>query len=491
MAFTNEEESGVKQMLAAFQSAKRINELPWATGRLTDMSVPVQDESGETRRMNLAEAVETASNPIAGRYWDESNASPVAAGYYGSLSALKELPQKMGLGRYLVTDDRVRHKLDPTDSTRYEDGRPAKLDGSHGQCIWGWNAHYYTTWKEGHNTVETITFQPIPGKNSIFVPEGGISWLSAGVIDRTEQKLCSIISTDERYRGGNGSVLSAYINLADDAPQKTMLGMPVTAYPYGDFSTLARKRGEGWEACWYVARAVVEYTMRIILGTRNSQSAYNPNLDADGLYQGGLGYGVTMLNSVTWTEYNGCYPIVPTSVGLEKGDGVGVVEYSVTNADGTSVYVAPVPVFFGLVNPFGHLWGVVGGLVFDIGETRSLAYVAPSMYAPFSWTDTTGMLLAAELPRTEGYIKQYSTHLLVCVPTVVGSGATAATYFSDYFYTDWQSSKGFCVRLIGGTSYAGTPVGAFVTNASFETTKLQTTVSSPLCYFKTDPVMGE
>ena len=486
MAFTNEEENGVKQMLAAFQSAKRINELPWATGRLTDMSVPVQDESGETRRMNLAEAVETAGNPIAGRYWNETNARPIAAGYYGSLSALKELPKKLGLGRYLVTDDRVRRKLDPADSTRYEDGSPAKLDGSQGQCMWCWNAHYYTTWKEGSNTVEVITFQPIPGKKSVFVPAGGISWLGAGVIDRTEQKLCSVISTDERYRGGGGSVLSAYTNLADDAPQKTMLGMPATAYPYGGFSTIARKRGEGWEACWYVARAVVEYTMRIILGTRHSQSVYNPNLDANGLYQGGLGMGVTTMPD--WGSYNGYYPIVPTSVGLEKGDGVGVVEYSVTKADGTSVYVAPVPVFFGLINPFGHLWGVVGGLVFDIGETKSLAYVAPSMYAPFSWTDTTGMLLAAELPRAEGYIKKYSTHLLSCVPTEVG--ATTATYFADYFYTT-PSSPGFRVRLVGGSSYNGTYAGAFVTHAYNAATNTNATVSSPLCFFEEDPTISE
>lgn len=486
MAFTEQEENNVRAMLSAFQNAKRINELPWATGKLSDMAVPVQDESGETRRMNLAEAVETAGNPIAGRYWDETNSTPVAAGYYGSLAALKELPKKLGLGRYLVTDDRVRRKLDPADSNRYEDGSPAKLDGTQGQCMWCWNAHYYTTWKEGNRTIETITFQPIPGKKSVYVPAGGISWLSAGVIDRTEQKLCSVISTDARYRGGNGSVLSSYANLADDAPQKTMLGMAATACPYGNFSTIARKRGEGWDACWYVARAVVEYTMRIILGTRHSQSAYNSELDADGLYQGGLGSGVT--NMPNWGDYNGYHPIIPTSVGLEKGDGIGIVEYSVTKSDGTAVYTAPVPVFFGLVNPFGHLWGVCGGLVIDVGAEKTLAYVAPSLYAGFSWTDTEGMLLAAELPRAEGYIKKYSTHLLCCLPTEVG--ATTATYFADYFYTT-PSSPGFRVGLVGGSSNNGANAGAFVTYASHAATGTSADVSSPLCFFEEDPTISE
>lgn len=487
MAFTEQEENNVRAMLTAFQSAKRINELPWATGKLSDMAVPVQDESGETRRMNLAEAVETAGNPIAGRYWDETNSSPVAAGYYGSLAALKELPKKLGLGRYLVTDDRVRRKLDPADSNRYEDGSPAKLDGTQGQCMWCWNAHYYTTWKEGNRTIETITFQPIPGKKSVYVPAGGISWFNAGVIDRTEQKLCSVISTDTRYRGGNGSVLSSYANLADDAPQKTMLGMAATAFKYGDFSTIARKRGEGWDACWYVARAVVEYTMRIILGTRHSQSAYNAELDADGLYQGGLGSGVT--NMPSWGDYNGYYPIIPTSVGLEKGDGIGIVEYSVTKADGTAVYTAPVPVFFGLVNPFGHLWGVCGGLVIDVGAEKTLAYVAPSLYAGFSWTNTEGMLLAAELPRKEGYIKKYSTHLLCCLPTEVG--ATTATCFADYFYTNIVNNSGFRVRLVGGSSNFGTYAGAFVTHADGAATNTNAYVSSPLCFFEEDPTISE
>ena len=487
MAFTEQEENNVRAMLTAFQNAKRINELPWATGKLSDMAVPVQDESGETRRMNLAEAVETAGNPIAGRYWDETNSTPVAAGYYGSLAALKELPKKLGLGRYLVTDDRVRRKLDPADSNRYEDGSPAKLDGTQGQCMWCWNAHYYTMWKEGNRTIETITFQPIPGKKSVYVPAGGISWLSTGVIDRTEQKLCSVISTDARYRGGNGSVLSSYADLADDAPQKTMLGMAATAYPYGSFSTIARKRGEGWDACWYVARAVVEYTMRIILGTRHSQSAYNAELDADGLYQGGLGSGVT--NMPNWGDYNGYYPIVPTSVGLEKGDGIGIVEYSVTKGDGTAVYTAPVPVFFGLVNPFGHLWGVCGGLVIDVDAEKTLAYVAPSLYTGFSWTDTEGMLLAAELPRAEGYIKKYSTHLLCCLPTEVG--ATAATCFADYFYTNIVNNSGFRVRLVGGSSHDGTGAGAFVTTAGNAATRTDAGVSSPLCFFEADPVISE
>jgi len=343
MALNANEEEKVRQLLTAFESGKRINELDAATGSMSDMQVAVVDESGETRRMNLQEAVQTAGNPIAGRWWDETAATPTAAGYYGSLQALKELPAKLGLGRYLVTDDRKRRKLDAADSTRFDDGSPAKLDGTMGQCMWCWNAHYFTTWTEGNRRIQTVTFQPIKGKNSIYVPAGGISWIDAGVMDRTEQKLCSVISTDPRYRGGNGNALGDNYPLAADAPQKTMLGMPATALSTTAFGTYARKRGEGWEANWFVARAVVEYLFEIIMGTRNSQAAFNAELDANGLRQGGFGAGAT--NMPNWGTYNGYYPVIPTSVGLELGDGVGLVDYSVTNADGVAVYQCKVPVF--------------------------------------------------------------------------------------------------------------------------------------------------
>ncbi len=209
MAFTEQEEAKVRELLVAFENGKRINELDGATGPIGSMQIEVMDESGETRHIELERAVSESGNPIAGRWWDESNATPTAAGWFGSLSALKELPATLGLGRYLVADDRTMRKLDPTDSTRFLDGSPAALDGSMGQCMWCWSrAWYFTEWKEGNRTFWAITLKPIEGRKSYHIPVGGVSWLGAGVMDRTEQKLCSVISEDERYRGGNGTALT-------------------------------------------------------------------------------------------------------------------------------------------------------------------------------------------------------------------------------------------------------------------------------------------
>ena len=494
MAFTQEQEAGVLAMLAAFQNGKRIGDLELAQGALKDMSFEVEDETGETRRMNLKDAVEQAANPIAGRYWTDGNSTPRAGGWYGSVQALRELPAKLGLGRYLVTDDRQKRKLDPTDSTRYADGSPAALDGSQGQCMWCWNGFYANIFNEGGKKVKAVTFNaPIGNGYSCWIPAGGISWMDAAVMDRTNDKLCSVISEDEQFRGGNGSALVAgnYESApAAGSPQLTMLGMPATNLSTTAFGTKARKRGEGWEANWFVARFVVEFLFEVIMGTQHSQESFNAEKDGDGLYQGGFGAGVTDMGDAHWTAYNGHYPLLPTSVGLEAGDGVCVVDYELPDGEGGVDHTFHVPVFFGLVNAgFGHLSRWVRGLtVSQTAGEKTEVYVAPSMYAAFDPSTVTGMLKACECPQTNGYIKRKSYNRLCCMPTEVGG--SASTYHPDYFYTDGATASGLRVRFAGGGAGNGTAAGASFASANNAASNASAYYSSPLCYFEADPVVA-
>lgn len=482
-------------MLAAFNNGKRINDLPEATGALKDMQVEVMDETGETHRIELAKAVEQAGNPIAGRYWNEANSTSTAAGYYGSLSALRDLPTKLGLGRYLVTDDRKKRKLDPFDSTRYTDGSPAALDGTQGQCMWCWNGFIANIWKEGNNLVKAVTFnKPVGNGISIKIPAGGISWLGAAVMDRTNTKLCSVINPAEQYRGGGGSALNpaSYEKApAADAPQISMLGMPATNISTTNFGSYARKRGEGWEANWFVARFVVEFLLEVIMGTENVQAAFNAEKDENGLFQGGFGTGVTDMPD--WSKYNGTYPVIPTSVGLEAGDGVCLVPYSLpqtADTEGETYKTFNVPVFFGLVGAgFGHLWSWVRGLIMDAGEEKSLVYVTPSMLADYDPNTVADKILVAECPRVSGYIKRKSYQGLCCMPTEVGGSATVR--FADYFYTNVDTSKGLRVRAAGGSANGGAGAGASCAFASYTAASATAYYSAPLCYFEEDPEIPE
>lgn len=494
MALTSEQEKGLLAVLAAFQNGKRINDLAEAKGALKEMRIEVMDETGETHRMELATAVEQAANPIAGRYWNTANSTPTAAGYYGSLQALRELPTKLGLGRYLVTDDRKKRKLDPTDSTKYADGSPAALDGTQGQCMWCWNSFIANIFTEGGTLVKAITFdKPIGNGVSVRIPAGGTSWLGAGVMDRTNQKLCSVISDAEQYRGGVGSALNAssYSKApVADAKQLTMLGMPATQINTTNFGTYARKRGEGWEANWFVAQFVVEFLFEVIMGTQNSQADYKAEKDANGLYQGGFGTGVTDMPN--WDTYNGYYPVIPTAVGLEAGDGVCLVDYNLPNAEGGTFKSFKVPVFFGLMHAgYGSLWRWVRGLIMDTGEEKSEVYVSRSMFAAFDPLTVSDKIKVAECPRKEGYIKRKSYNGLCCMPTEVGASPT--TNYCDYFYTNAATSKGLRVRAAGGSAHYSAYAGAScpISYYTASTANALVNYSSPLCYFEEDPIIEQ
>ena len=498
MAFTQEQEAKLAQLLAAFENGKRINELDQATGELGAMQIEVMDETGETRRMELERAVSEAGNPIAGRWWNEDNATTKAAGWFGSLEALRKLPETLGLGRYLVADDHTMRKLDPKDSTKFEDGSPAALDGSMGQCMWCWSRPwYFTTWREGSRSYWAITLKPIEGRTSYRIPVGGTSWLGAGVMDRTENKLCSVISDSERYRGGNGSALTpanTEKRPALDTPQATMLGMAATAISTTAFGTNARKRGDGWEANWFVAQAAVEILLLVIMGDRNTQAAFKAERDADGLYQGGFGDGVTTIGWQDWADYNGNYPLVPTKVGLEMGDGTGLVPYSLPASENVDDQETPyktfnVPVFFGLVHAgYGHLWRWVRGLtISQEAGVKTEVYVAKSMAAAFDPNSVAGLKKVAECPQKEGYIKRKSFEGLCAMPTEVGG--SSATYYADYFYTNGATQTGLRVRAAGGSASLGARAGAFYVYANYAASSASAYCSSPLCFFAEDPAI--
>ena len=193
-----------------------------------------------------------------------------------------------------------------------------------------------------------------------------------------------------------------------------------------------------------------------------------------------------------WTGYNDFYPLIPTSVGLEAGDGVCLVPYSLPQTDGKegeAYHTFNVPVFFGLVHAgFGSLQRWTRGLIMDVGEEKSLVYVTPSMYANYAPNTVADKIMVAEFPRESGYIKRKSYQGLCCMPTEVGGSATIR--FADYFQTNVKNTLNLlCVRAAGGRT--DTDAGASCTLALFVSTYRDVGYTSPLCYFEEDPVIPE
>lgn len=130
----------------------------------------------------------------------------------------------------------------------------------------------------------------------------------------------SVANTNTYCRGGNNN--SSFDQYLQSDPRRTQLGKPRTSITRATMRNYASSIGahlmsyEEYKNIFYWLY-VVEYA------NFNSQDTYNPSLDDNGYSQGGLGSGVTTMNSNVWNGYNNYYPLTPCgyldSVGNNSG----------------------------------------------------------------------------------------------------------------------------------------------------------------------------
>lgn len=409
------------------------------------------------------------------RRWDMTKSTPVGEAY-GNIDYLRELPSLLGLGCYLVDKNHGRRKLDPTNHYKFATGETAKLDGSMGDYMWGWGTKwYYSWWVEGNYYYEAASLKPIPGHENYVIPVASTSALGVSVVDRENLELVSVVNNSAKYRGGTNDATK-------DSAFDSFLGQAATNLDAATFGSYARKKGDGWEAYWYAHSAVIGILFRIIFGTRNMQAAYNANKDANGLYQGGLGAGVTG----GWpASFNG-RPFLPTSVGIELGDKCGEVTAQVRNSSGNVERTYKVPVFFGLKNCFGYLgrWGR-GELINKTASGGGDIYVLPRIYSTYSMNSLSGLVKAGSIPAAAvasqwEFIQTLSMYRLGHFPTVCGTTPTESTYYCDAFYND-NAVSGLRVPFRGGFASSAGHCGPESFSASNGVSAAHASCGSPLC----------
>lgn len=418
------------------------------------------------------------SGGYAGRRWNQDLSTPVGE-VVGSVEFLRNFPSLIGLGCYLVDDAHNRRKLDPTDHYKLATGETAKLDGSMGQYMWGWNTPFYITiYTEGSYLYEVVSLKPLPGRECYRIPVASKAAGNAGIMDRTNLKLCSLLSDDAQYRGGNGAALTDGNASSDNL---AMLGYPATAISTEQFQKYGAARGTGWGAGWYWIETVTMVLFQVIFGTRHCQTAVASAKDSNGLYQGGLGAGVSQMPS--WEAFNKYYPVVPYSAGVELADGVGETSHEVKNSSGTTVYTAKIPVFFGLKNPYGHLYLGKNLIVAKKGTDGSYDfYVAKSSKETWSYSDTSKLLFVGSLAaRSEAgwdYISKLNFNGLAGMPSECAG--TASTYYADGCYRDIAVSV-FRSPLGSGYADLGSSDGLAYFNGHYAPSNSTAPLSSPLC----------
>ncbi len=409
------------------------------------------------------------------RRWDMTKTSPVGEAY-GDIEYLRDLPSLLGLGCYLVDKNHGRRKLDPLNHYKFATGETAKLDGTMGDYMWGWGTKwFYSWWVEGNYYYEAASLKPIPGHYNYAIPVASTSALGVSVVDREALELVSVINKSARYRGGNN-------DSSLDNAFNSYLGMAATNLNAETFGNYARKKGEGWEAYWYAHSAMIGVLFRIIFGNRNIQAAYNANKDANGLYQGGLGSGVTG----GWPSSFKERPFLQTSVGVELGDKCGITAVSVKNSSGSVEKTYNLPVFFGLkLAGFGYLgrWGR-GELINKIAGGLGEMYVVPRLYSSYSMSSLSGLIKVGVMPATKSedhweFIERISMEHLAHFPTVTGN-ATESTKYSDAFYND-NAVSGLRVPYRGANAYNGGYSGPEYFYAHYGVSAAPVFCGSPLC----------
>ncbi|MDD2504092.1 MAG: hypothetical protein PHG58_09660 [Clostridia bacterium] len=419
----------------------------------------------------------SSSSGYAARRWNVNNSSPIGEAV-GDIDYLRNLPSLLGLGCYLVDNNHNRRKLDPTNHYKFADGNVAALDGSMGHYMWGWGTNwYYSWWVEGNYYYEAASLKPILGRMNYAIPVASMSAIGGGVIDRDTDTLVSYINNSARYRGGNN-------NATLDGAYNTQLGRAASNLSAISFSSMAVKNGPGWNSLFYAHHAMAAALSRIIFGTRHLQTAFNPNKDANGLFQGGLGPGVSNVNSTQWSDKFGYHSFVPTDIGIDLADGCGEAPYAVPDHDGTTWTNVNVPVFFGYKNMFGLLNKWEYGLIIDKAADGSTGdvYILAKFYSEFNYNSLAGLKKVGTIPAGNGYISQLNmTHLCHKPTENIGS---ESTYYADYQYNN--TSTGLRVSAVGGNANYGGYAGPEYLLAANAPSSVYGDYGSPLCETESD-----
>ena len=398
----------------------------------------------------------------------------------GNMSLHKTLPIQSRMKGCILNDDgKVVEYLDPTDWTG------AVRDGSRGQVMVEIPQHYRKFETDGTKRTVWLSETQLPGYHE--VPKCYISAYEAS-LDRTNNKLASVVNTTAQYRGGD--------NTAEwDDAYRSLLGKPVSRVSRTNFRKYARARKANsleWNMLTYDTYKTLYWLFVVEYATLNNQSPYNAQPTSDGFKQGGLGLGVT--NMPKWKDYNGYNPLVPCGITDSIGNKTGVVEYTINNnaSESPITYTAPVPRYRGVENPFGHIWKIVDGINIQInpsvengGNGLSQVFVCsdPELFVDNRYDDYSYIGNEA---RVEGIVQQIIFgEFGDIIPTMCG-GSTS-TYFCDYHYTTITTSVSDKIALFGGDAYSSQNAGMTYLFSSYNSDSADRSFGSRLCFIpKTD-----
>ena len=393
----------------------------------------------------------------------------------GNPNLHRSLPiQSMMRGCLLDDDGQVNKYLNESDWTS------EVRDGSQGQVMVEVPEHYVKFEEDGTKRRVKMSVSPVVGYKRI--PKYYVSAYEA-TVQRSTSKLCSVVNMDADYRGCN--------NQTDwDGTYRTALGRPASSVSRTNFRKYARNRQEGsteWNCMTYDVQKDLYWLFVVEYATLNSQKAYNATKTSEGYAQGGLGAGVTNLDSAKWNTFNSYYGFIPCGYTDSLGNGTGEIAYEMPSEYDTAILTVKVPRYRGIENPFGHLWQWTDGINVRMsptadndGDNLSKVYVC-SDPDKFNDTNYDGYTYVGNEARTEGYVKEVIFgEGGEIMPKSVGGGSS--TYFCDYHYTNIPTAETLRGVLFGGCAYYGSNAGFVYAYSYSAPSTTSASFGSRLCF---------
>lgn len=278
----------------------------------------------------------------------------------------------------------------------------------------------------------------------------------------------SVMNTNSYCRGGdNSSDYDAYIT---SDRFRSMLGKPRTHISRDTMRANCRRSGK--EILSYLQYKRVLYWLYFIeYANFNCQAGFNSELTSEGFRQGGLGDGVTTVDSDYWGFYNSYNPLTPNGYTNEFGNGTNTKAMTMvmpTDMDGEPTYFTTqyVPRWHGIENPFGDFWNNVDGIIINSSSIVENGKKYSEVYATedpllYSDSDYSKMRVVGIELNERGYIKEWDLgNTAEIIPRLNGGNATQ--YKCDSHLTN--DATGLRTLVLGGSSNDG---GGFAGLGSF------------------------
>ena len=381
--------------------------------------------------------------------WDVTVADPTCT-RIGNPLFHKSLPIQSEYKGCVVKNGKLQYYLNPNDWTKTSNGSNSNLDGTDGDVMIRTPKFYGKSGSNGNKRWVRISTVKVDA-SWVEIPEMFISaYRNTIYTDGDTTKIASVVSTDEKYRGGGRR--SEYDQYLATDQFKTDLGKPVSNISRATMRTYAAATGQEL-LCYEFYKWIFYWNYVIEYANFNSQKEFNSELTSDGYHQGGLGPGLTTWDWNQWSSYNGNYAITPCGYTNEFGNFSGVKAIQIQSPEKT-LYANR---WRGFENPFGDIWTNLEGIVIkrDADKANSNVYTTTdvSKYGEdYSLFDIAGVEIAQD-----GWIGTFDlgSKAEIIPSSISGS---ESTYKCDYHWCNADSVEKRTL-VVGGSAAGGGEAG--------------------------------